>query len=117
MVTLGALDEADVTTGSEKDGQRSVIELREPGLEFGCRRTAMVDQDSELDTLQGAYKAAVEQWITAIRDEEALASVQHSVADLDAWEKAAMHEDTMRGAVRTAKAAYEDRLREVYFGF
>jgi hypothetical protein len=29
----------------------------------------------ELDPLQNAYKAAVEEWIAAIRQEEALASV------------------------------------------
>jgi hypothetical protein len=29
----------------------------------------------ELDRMQGAYKTAVEEWITAIRHEEALASV------------------------------------------
>jgi hypothetical protein len=78
---------------------------------------AMQDQDEALDGLQGAYKQAVERWIAAIREEERLASVQHSVADLDAWEQAAMREDRARAAARAAKASYEDRLREVYFGF
>ena len=40
---------------------------------------------SELDQLQADYKKAVEDWIAAIRKEEALASVEHSTADLDAW--------------------------------
>ena len=40
----------------------------------------------ELDRMQGAYKTAVEEWITAIRHEEALASVIHSVAEVDQWE-------------------------------
>ena len=43
---------------------------------------------SELDQLQADYKKAVEDWIVAIRKEEALASVKHSTADLDAWEEA-----------------------------
>jgi hypothetical protein len=42
----------------------------------------------ELDRLQSSYKAAVEEWIAAIRKEEALASVDHSEAELDAWEAA-----------------------------
>jgi hypothetical protein len=36
--------------------------------------------------MQTAYKAAVEEWITAIKQEEALASVNHSVAEVDKWE-------------------------------
>jgi hypothetical protein len=36
-----------------------------------------------LDQLRGAYKAAVEEWIAAIKQEEALASVDHSVAEVD----------------------------------
>ena len=49
-----------------------------------------------LDILQSAYKAAVEDWITAIRAEEALASVNHSVAEVDRWENAHFHEEDLR---------------------
>jgi len=71
----------------------------------------------ELDELQANYKAAVESWITAIRKEEALASVTHNVAEVDKWERAHFEEDEMRGAVKEAKAKYEDALREKFFGF
>ncbi len=43
-------------------------------------------EQAELDQLQADYKAAVEHWVTAIRKEEALASVNHSVAEIDAWD-------------------------------
>ncbi|MCV3207377.1 hypothetical protein OHD62_12070 [Mesorhizobium sp. YC-39] len=43
---------------------------------------------SDLDQLQSAYKAAVEEWIAAIRQEEDLVSVNHSVAEVDKWEAA-----------------------------
>jgi hypothetical protein len=43
---------------------------------------------AELDQLQIAYKAAVDEWVATIREEEALASTEHSVADLDKWEAA-----------------------------
>ncbi len=76
-----------------------------------------VDQTAELDRLQAAYKAAVEQWIKAIRDEEALASVNHSVAEVDAWEAAHFREDELRDAVKAAKKDYEDALRRVFYGF
>ena len=71
----------------------------------------------ELDTLQAAYKDAVESWITAIRKEEALASVNHEIAEIDQWEKAHFEEDEIRGTVKAAKEKYEDALREKFFGF
>ena len=70
-----------------------------------------------LDQRQRAYKAAVDQWIAAIRHEEELASVEHSVADLDAWEAAYHHEADLRAKAKQAKQAYEDGLREKFFDF
>jgi hypothetical protein len=77
----------------------------------------MSDEHSELDGLQAEYKNAVETWITAIRNEEALASVNHTVAEIDKWEGAHFAEDEMRTKVKDAKAKYEDALREKFFGF
>ena len=77
----------------------------------------MDEQLSDLDELQAAYKAAVEKWVTAIRKEEALASVNHSVAEVDLWEDAGFQEDAMRNVVKESKAKYEDALREKFFGF
>ena len=74
-------------------------------------------ETAELDRLQSAYKAAVEDWIAAIRREEALASVNHSVAEIDEWEKAHFAEDESRNRVLAAKKIYEDALREEFFGF
>ena len=70
-----------------------------------------------LDQLQGAYKAAVAEWIAAIKHEEALASVNHSVAEVDQWEKASFEEDALRNKVKAAKREYEDALRAEFFGF
>jgi hypothetical protein len=67
--------------------------------------------------MQAAYKNAVEAWIAAIRKEEALASVNHSVAEIDQWELAHFEEDELRNTVKDAKAKYEDALREKFFGF
>jgi hypothetical protein len=77
----------------------------------------MANEHSELDKLQADYKAAVENWIAAIRKEEALASVTHSVAEVDKWEQAHFEEDELRTVVKDAKAKYEDALREEFFGF
>lgn len=72
---------------------------------------------SQLDQMRSNYKAAVEAWITAIRQEEALASVDHSVAAIDQWENAGFREEDARSKAKTAKKAYEDALREEDFNF
>jgi hypothetical protein len=78
----------------------------------------MAVEISDLDQLQADYKTAVDEWVAAIRHEEALASVaDHSVADIDSWEAAADAEDEARDKAKDAKAAYEDALREKFFHF
>ena len=76
-----------------------------------------MDDIAKLDEMQNAYKAAVEKWIAAIREEEALASVNHSVAEVDKWEAAHFKEDEIRREVKAAKKDYEDALRQKFFGF
>lgn len=77
----------------------------------------MAIETAELDQLQKDYKDAVETWITAIRKEEALASTEHSVADIDQWEDAADDQEKAGDAVKEAKQRYEDALREEFFNF
>ncbi|MBS0270213.1 MAG: hypothetical protein JSS54_14720 [Proteobacteria bacterium] len=77
----------------------------------------MDDNVSELDQLQTAYKAAVEEWIAAIKREEALASVNHTIAEVDKWEGAHFAEDEVRSKVKAAKKDYEDALRRKFFDF
>jgi hypothetical protein len=60
---------------------------------------------------------AVEEWITAIKQEEELASVNHTIAEVDKWEGANFREDELRSKVKAAKKRYEDALREKFFGF
>jgi hypothetical protein len=67
--------------------------------------------------MQAAYKAAVEEWISAIKNEEALASVNHTVAEVDKWEGAHFKEDEVRNKVKTAKRQYEAALRRKFFNF
>jgi hypothetical protein len=77
----------------------------------------MQDDNAELDRMQNAYRAAVEEWVAAIKKEEELASVDHSIADVDKWEDAHFKENEVRNKVKAAKKAYEDALREKFFGF
>ena len=75
------------------------------------------DMQQELDRLQADYKAAVDEWVAAIRAEEALASGNHSVAEIDKWEAAGFREDKKRRQVIYKKRLYEDALRREFFGF
>ena len=67
--------------------------------------------------LQQAYKTAVEHWIGAIREEEALASVDPTVAQIDTWEHAHFAEEKARDKAKEAKKEFEDALRQGHFGF
>ena len=77
----------------------------------------MTDDVSDLDRMQAAYKAEVERWIAAIRDEEALASGIHSEAKIDEWEAAHFREEAAREKAKSAKKDYEDALRMEFFNF
>jgi hypothetical protein len=77
----------------------------------------MPEDTLELDRMQNAYKSAVEEWIAAIKQEESLALVNHTIAEVDKWEGAHFKEDEVRGKVKAAKKRCEDALREKLFGF
>jgi hypothetical protein len=72
---------------------------------------------SDLDRMQQEYKAAVDEWVAAIRREETLASVNHTVAQIDQWEEAAFGADEARNKAKAAKKEYENALREKFFSF
>ena len=69
----------------------------------------MDKENPELDRLQGAYKAAIEEWIAAIRKEEALTSANHSVAQIDRWEQAHFREEDARNKADALAVEPHDR--------
>lgn len=71
----------------------------------------------ELDQMQSVYKAAVGEWIAVIRKEEALASTNHTVAQVDRWEQAHFQEEKARNKVKAAKKQNKAELRAKVFGF
>ena len=77
----------------------------------------MAIEISDLDRMQIAYKTAVDSWISAIREEEALASADHSEAEVDAWEAAGFREEDAREKAKQAKKDYEGALRKKFFNF
>ena len=140
LVRLARQVGLDALALTDHDSLAGLEEAREAGLELGIEVIAGVelsvrnqsldehllgffvdptapDLVAYLDELQANYKAAVDSWIAVIRKEEALASVNHTLAEVDKWEQAHFEEDEMRSAVKEAKAKYEDFLREKFFGF
>jgi hypothetical protein len=72
---------------------------------------------SDLDQLRAAYKLAVESWVAAIREEEDLATPDHSLTAVEVWEKANFKEEDARARAKSARQEYEDALRQVLYNF
>ncbi|HEY1756678.1 MAG TPA: hypothetical protein VGG72_14990 [Bryobacteraceae bacterium] len=71
----------------------------------------MAIERSELDRLQQLYKEAVEQWVLAIREEEALATPDHSIAAWEKWEQAGFKAQDAGERATEAKEGYKAGLR------
>jgi len=74
-------------------------------------------QDAELLIMQRAYKAAVDEWVKAIRAEEDLASVHPTLAQVDVWEQAHLNEEEARNKAKQAKKDCEAAIRQSFFHF
>lgn len=72
--------------------------------------------NSDLDQLRVAYKAAVDEWVDAIRAEEALATADHSMTAMEHWDSAHFVEHDAHTKVTEARDAYKDALRTVNYG-
>ncbi|MGA9672706.1 MAG: hypothetical protein WBQ94_26045 [Terracidiphilus sp.] len=73
--------------------------------------------NSTLDALRLAYKQAVDQWVLAVRAEEALATSDHSEVMWERWDAAALAEHDAQSKAEAAREAYKDALRKVNLGF
>lgn len=71
----------------------------------------------ELDGLRSAYTRAVDQWVIAIRQEESLATADHSDAAWELWEHAGFKAKECEERTTAAKEAYKDGLRKLDYGF
>jgi hypothetical protein len=71
---------------------------------------------AELSELRLAYKKAVDDWVSAIRAEEALATTDHSMTAMELWDAAHFKEDEARTNATKARDAYKDALRDVNYG-
>ena len=74
-------------------------------------------ESADLDALLAAYKAKVEEWITAIREEERLAVHDHSMRDWEVWDHAVLKEEEAGEKAADARQEYEDALRKSLLNF
>jgi hypothetical protein len=72
---------------------------------------------TNLDELRLAYKAAVDEWVKAIRSEEALATPDHSMTAMEMWDDARFREQDVQEKATMAREAYKEALRAVNYGF
>jgi hypothetical protein len=69
----------------------------------------------ELDQLRLDYKKAVDEWVIAIREEEALATPDHSMTAMEKWDDAHFKEQDAQAAATNARDAYKNGLRTVNY--
>ena len=71
----------------------------------------------DFDKLLATYRDAVDHWVDAIRAEEALATPNHSMVQMEKWDDAgfALHDAEL--AAKKARDAYKNALRRKNYGF
>lgn len=72
--------------------------------------------NAEYDCLRQAYKDAVDRWVAAIREEEALATPDHSMIAMEHWDTAGFKEQDAQKTAIAAKEAYKNALRLLNYG-
>lgn len=71
---------------------------------------------TDLDQLRSEYQAAADEWVAAIRSEEALATPDHSMTAMEKWDDAHFNEQDAQERATKAREAYKDALRAVNYG-
>ncbi|MFZ0300794.1 MAG: hypothetical protein WAM13_20770 [Candidatus Sulfotelmatobacter sp.] len=66
---------------------------------------------ADFDHLRLAYKKATDEWVDAIRAEEALATPDHSMIAWEKWDAAHFQEEDAHAKYTAAQEAYKDALR------
>jgi hypothetical protein len=70
----------------------------------------------DVDQLRLDYKRAVDDWVGAIRAEEALATPDHSMTAMEKWDAAHFKEHDAHTKATAAREAYKDALRNLNYG-
>ena len=71
----------------------------------------------DFDRLLHDYKQAIDLWIAAIRNEEALATDDHSMVAMEHWDTAGLHVHDAELNAKKARDHYKNALRRKNYGF
>ena len=63
-----------------------------------------------------AYKKAADNWVEAIRAEEAPALPDHSMVAMEVWDAAHIKEEDASTKAAECREAYQDGLRTINYG-
>jgi len=63
-----------------------------------------------------AYEDAIDEWVAVVREEEALATPDHSMIAMERWDAANFKEQDAQKKAIAAKEAYKDALRLFNYG-
>ncbi len=74
-------------------------------------------ENADFDRLLKDYKQAVDAWVDAIRAEEALATADHSMLQMELWDDAGLRVHDSELAAKKARDRYKNALRKKNFGF
>jgi hypothetical protein len=74
-------------------------------------------QDMDFDKLLSDYRRSIDNWVTAIRAEEALANDDHSMVEMEKWDAAAFTSHDAEAVARKARDRYKNALRKKNYGF
>jgi len=74
-------------------------------------------ENTNFDQLLHDYKQSVDAWVAAIRAEEALATPDHSMVEMEMWDSAGLEVHDTERAAKKARDLYKNALRKKNYGF
>ncbi len=74
-------------------------------------------QAIDFDKLLSEYRQAVDNWVAALKAEEALANDDHSMVEMEKWDAAGFTAHDAEAAAKKARDQYKNALRKKNYGF
>jgi len=73
-------------------------------------------QKADYDCLRPSYKDVVDTRVATIREEEDLATPDHSMVAMEHWDAASFKEQDAQKKAKAAQEAYKEALRQYNYG-
>lgn len=81
------------------------------------RSFALMTKTDDFDQLLSNYRQAVDAWVEAIHAEEELATDDHSMVQMEAWDTAGLALHDVELTAKKARDEYKNALRRKNYGF